>query len=121
MTQTLTVEGKASALGAAAVLEGNPARANDTLDDIRRVTVEDLQRVGPHVSDSRAADQCQNSRQHCAAGAKKNGEDDAPITATPEDQAPRPGRAGVTRAARLFPGAPAGRALGCRAAALGAH
>jgi zinc protease len=37
--------GLASALGEAAVLEGDPARVNTDLENLRRVTAEDVQRV----------------------------------------------------------------------------
>ena len=94
--QTLTVEGKASALGRAAVLEGDPAKANDVLDDIRRVTVEDLQRVArTYLVPARQINV--NIPAAAGAGQKKNPEEDAPITAIPEEKAPRPGRPGVTR------------------------
>jgi zinc protease len=103
--QTLTVEGKASALGAAAVLEGNPARANDALNDIRRVTVEDLQRVArTYLIPERQINV--KIPASARATAKKNAEEDAPITATPEDQSPRPGRPGVTRPQGYFPAPP---------------
>jgi zinc protease len=45
VTETLTVEGKASALGEAALLRGDPDYVNVALDRIRAVTVEDIQRV----------------------------------------------------------------------------
>ncbi len=45
VTGTLTVEGKASALGEAALLRGDPDEVNLALDRIRAVTVEDVQRV----------------------------------------------------------------------------
>ena len=105
-SKTLTVEGKASALGEAAVLEGKPARANDMLADIRRVTVEDLQRVARTYLTPERQINVNIPATGGADGAKKNSEEDAPITATPETQAPRPGRAGVTRPQGYFPAPP---------------
>ena len=45
VSETLTVAGKASALGEAALLRGDPDYVNVALDRIRAVTVEDVQRV----------------------------------------------------------------------------
>jgi len=105
VTQTLTVEGKASALGEAAVLEGNPARANDILDDIRRVTLDDLHRVAREylVPERQINVSIPAAR---SAGPKKNAEDDAPITAQPETKTPRAGRDGVSRPQGFFPAPP---------------
>ncbi len=106
VTQTLTVEGKASALGEAAVLEGNPERANDILDDIRRVTREDLERVAREYLVPDRQIKVLIPSTGMAAGPKKNPEEDAPITAQPEQQAPRPGRPGVSRPSGFFPAPP---------------
>src|SRR5262249_14698578 len=99
------VEGKASALGEAAVLEGNPERANDILDDIRRVTVDDLQRVArKYLVPERQINVTIPASGK--GGSKKNPEDDAPITAAAAQQAPRPGRPRVTRPQGFFPAPP---------------
>ena len=45
VTQNLSINSKARALGQAAVVEGDVSRVNRELENIRRVTVEDLQRV----------------------------------------------------------------------------
>ena len=45
VTQNLTIDSKARAIGYAAVVEGDVARVNRQIEDVRRVTVEDLQRV----------------------------------------------------------------------------
>ncbi len=104
--QTLTIEGKASALGEAAVLEGNPARANDILADVRRVTIDDLKRVARTYLVPERQIKVLIPSTGMAAGPKKNPEEDAPITAEPETQAPRPGRPGVARPQGFFPAPP---------------
>lgn len=104
--QTLTIEGKASALGEAAVLEGNPARANDILADVRRVTIDDLQRVAREYLVPERQIKVMIPATGKAAGPKKNAEEDAPITAEPERQAPRPGRPGVSRPQGFFSAPP---------------
>lgn len=54
VTETLTVEGKASALGEAALLRGDPDYVNVALERIRAVTVEDVQRVArTYLADER--------------------------------------------------------------------
>lgn len=45
VTQNLEIENKARTLGNAAVVEGDVARVNRQLEDVRRVTVDDLRRV----------------------------------------------------------------------------
>ena len=76
------------------MLEGNPERANDILDDIRRVTREDLERVARQYLVPDRQIKVLIPSTGMAAGPKKNPEEDAPITAQPEQQAPRPaGRA----------------------------
>ena len=104
--QTLTIEGKASALGEAAVLEGNPARANDILEDVRRVTIDDLQRVARTYLVPERQIKVLIPATGMAAGPKKNAEEDAPITAEAERQAPCPGRPGVSRPQGFFPAPP---------------
>ncbi|HEY4312870.1 MAG TPA: pitrilysin family protein [Pirellulales bacterium] len=106
VTQTLTVEGKASALGEAAVIEGNPERANDILADVRRVTIDDLQRVAKKYLVPDRQIKVIIPASGMAAGPKKNPEEDAPITAQTETQAPRPGRPGVSRPQGFFPAPP---------------
>ncbi|MBI2824314.1 MAG: insulinase family protein [Planctomycetia bacterium] len=95
--QTLSVEGKASALGRAAVLEGDAGRANDRLAAIARVTIADLKRVAEKYLDPNRRINVLIPASGPGAGSKKNAEEDAPITAEPEKEAPRPGRPGVSR------------------------
>ncbi len=45
VTQNLTIDRKARAIGYAAVVEGDVSRVNQQIDAVRAVTVEDLQRV----------------------------------------------------------------------------
>lgn len=103
ITESLTVDSKASALGSAAVLEGDVSRINTRLDRIRKVTTDDIQRVAQQYLDL----------EHAITGRVKSNllgtlgnmlgfkEDveDAPITGTPETDPPPPGRPGVSRPA----------------------
>lgn len=109
---TLTIESKAQQLGSAAVIEGDPARLNTELERVRAVTPEVLLRVARQYLDP------QKSYTLTIEGnllgslfAKKKGEDDAPITATPETEPPPPGRAGLERPAAYPRTAPIGAAL----------
>ncbi|MBU0637922.1 MAG: insulinase family protein [Planctomycetes bacterium] len=98
VTENLTINSKASALGSAATLEGDVARVNERLAQIRRVTVEDLQRVAQtYLAPTRALRiEVQRNLLGTLFG-KKASEDEAPITAEPEEVAPPPGRPGLTR------------------------
>jgi zinc protease len=54
IAQLSSVESKASALGNAAVIEGDPRRVNSSIDRIRAVTLEDVKRVAnTYLADSR--------------------------------------------------------------------
>ncbi len=93
--ETLTVEGKATVLGTAAVVLGDPNRANDILERIEAVTTEDVRRV---------ADEYLVPRRSLTVKVRQNMEgskDDetATVTAATEAQAPAPGRAGERRPA----------------------
>ncbi len=96
---TLTVEGKATMLGRAAVLEGGPQRANERLDAIRRVTIADLARVAKEYLAPERLTFITIPANRGGPGGAKNPEEDAPITAKPETTAPPPGRPGVARPA----------------------
>lgn len=110
VVSNLTVEGKAAVLGQAAVLEGDPARANQRLAEIRAVTAADLQRVARQYLASDRTVTMNVPGQDPLGGGKKDSptakEDDAPITAEPEKQAPPPGRKGVTRPSNYAAAAP---------------
>lgn len=101
VVSNLTVEGKASVLGQAAVLQGDPARANQRLKQIRQVTAADIQRVAKTYLAANRLMTLNVPGQGLLGGGKKDSstakEDEAPITAEPEKQAPPPGRKGTTR------------------------
>ncbi len=101
--QNLTIVSKASALGSAAVLEGNAARVNERLAAIRRVTPDDLQRcaktyLAPERGTAGTVQQNMLGALGSMLGFKKK-EETPPITAQPETEPPPPGRAGLTRPA----------------------
>ncbi len=100
VTENLEIESKAKMLGSAAVDYGDVSQVNQWIDDIRKVTVEDLQRVdNEYLADKRAleikVDRSLPSAAGGAAGIAKG--EDAPITAKPEKVAPKPGRNGLER------------------------
>jgi zinc protease len=101
VTESLTVESKAAALGSAAVLEGDVSRINDRLNRIRSVTADDIQRVAKTYLD---LDHALTGRiQSNLLGALgsfvgiKDDVENAPITGKAETNPPPPGRPGVTR------------------------
>lgn len=102
--QTLSVDSRATALGAAAVLEGDLARVNKKLELARRATTADLLRVAKQYL----------APEHCLTftvegnllgsifggkSAEIKKEENAPITAKPETDPPPPGRPGLRRPA----------------------
>jgi zinc protease len=96
--QNLTVNSKAGALGNAAVIEGDAGRLNHRLDDIRRVTAEDLQRVANTYFGAGRALKFNIERNLLGTLlGSKNEEEDAPVTAEREESAPPPGRPGQSR------------------------
>jgi len=99
VTQTQTVASKASVLGNAAVLEHDLSKVNTRLDEIRAVTKEDVQRVAnEYLATNRALKiTVEQNLLGMLMGKKGSAEEDAPITAEPEAEAPPPGRKGVTR------------------------
>ncbi len=101
ITSTLTVASKAQTLGGAAVVEGGAGRANAELDAIRRVTPEVIARVArTYLAPERATTiTVERNLLGSLFGRGKSAEDDAPITATPEVEAPPPGRPGLRRPA----------------------
>lgn len=98
VTETLTVVSKATALGNAAVLEHDPGRLNNRMEKIRKLTPDDLLKVAKVYFDPQKEIRAriEGSLLGSLFG-KKNTEESAPITATPETEAPAPGRAGATR------------------------
>lgn len=104
VVETLTVEGKAQALGSAAVLEGDASRVNHRLAAIRDVTREDLKRV---ANEYLAPERLMSITVKRAEGDdSKQREEDAPITAQPERDAPPPGRPGLNRPSPALAAAP---------------
>ncbi len=106
VTENLSVESKAGALGRAAVLEGDAKRVNERIRVLRSATAADIQRVAQTYLTPEAAlkGRVETNLLGTLLGRKK-AEDEAPITATPETQAPAPGRGGLSRPAD-FPTAP---------------
>jgi len=101
VTENLNVAAKASVLGQAAVLEGDTARVNSRIEDIRNVTAADLLRVAQtYLDPDRALTfRVKGNLRGALAKDKKNAEDEAPITGQPETDPPAPGRPGETRPA----------------------
>ncbi|MDQ1255947.1 MAG: zinc protease [Candidatus Hydrogenedentes bacterium] len=96
VTENLYVVSKASALGSAAVLEGDTARVNRRLDAVRAVTADDLLRVAKTYLDPNRALNVKVERNLLGALTQKP-EEDPPVSAEPEKEAPPPGRPGLTR------------------------
>lgn len=102
ITQSLTVANKATALGSAAVLEGDPARINHRSALIRRATADDLRRVAQKYLDSEKCLSINVERNLLGSvfGGKSQAlkdEENAPITAKPETNPPPPGKPGLRR------------------------
>ncbi len=97
VTSNLSVSSKASILGNAAVIKGDVSRVNRVFDEIRAVTVADIQRVAKKylTDDGQIVFIIKENAKGALAGEKDK--EDAPVTAEPELQAPPPGRTGVTR------------------------
>lgn len=113
VAQNLTVSSKASVLGQAAVLEGDISRVNRQFDDIRAVTIEDVQRVAKEYFAPERALKITVERNLLGAllGGKKNAEEDSLVTATPEENPPAPGRPGVKRPDSIAAAPPRGGLL----------
>lgn len=109
VVSNLTVEGKASVLGSTAVLKGDVAKANRSLDEIRAVTAGDVLRVAkkylaPERSLAMSIDG--GGAGPLSASRSKTDEEDAPITAKAETNPPPPGRPGVSRPGGALVAAP---------------
>jgi zinc protease len=101
VTESLTVDSKAAALGSAAVLEGDVSRINTRLDRIRAVTAEDIQRMATtYMNPEHAITGNVKSNLLGTLGSMlgfKGDVENAPITGAPELDPPPPGRPGVRR------------------------
>ncbi len=114
--QSLTVSSKATALGSAAVLEGDPSRVNRRAELIRRATTADLQRVAQKYLDPERSMSVTVERNLLGSifGGKSQAlkeEENAPITAEAEKTPPPPGKPGLRRPAD-FPAKPPLASLG---------
>lgn len=102
VTQNLEIKSKARMLGNAAVKKGDASRANTRLEEIRAVTVEDIQRVAnQYLTDDKAYTFIVKPNPKGAMAGKKDDES-ALVTSQREETAPAPGREGVSRP-KTFP------------------
>ena len=104
ISSCLNVHDKAGMLARAEVLEGDANRANQHLDEMRKVTADDILRVAQtYLAPEKALNVTipQNilGKAKGLLGASKPSEESAPITAKREEKAPPPGRPGLTRPA----------------------
>ena len=99
VTTNLQIESKATLLGNAAVTVGDVSKANTMLDEIRSVTKEDIQRAAKQYLPTDRVIQFTVLQNQGMQNARKDNEE-APITAEPELDAPAPGRDGVKRPSR---------------------
>jgi zinc protease len=97
VTDNLKVEKKASLLGTAAVVMGDVSRVNQSIDEINSVTADDILRAANQYLVPEHALEVKVERNLLGAVFSKSEEDDSPITAPREDNAPAPGRAGEVR------------------------
>jgi zinc protease len=104
VTENLRIESKAEMLGDAAVEYGDVSQVNRQMDDIRKVTAADIQRVAnEYLTDKRAMEIKVDRHMLSAAGVAK--EEEGIITAEPDSDelsrvekvAPKPGRGGLER------------------------
>ncbi len=98
VTQNLQIENKARMLGSAAVEYGDVSYVNRWLDDIRKVTADDIVRVANKylIPEREVRVKVERNLPEAVADKKKT-EEQAPITAEIEKVAPRPGRPGLER------------------------
>jgi len=106
VTDNLTVESKASLLGTAAVVMGDVSRVNQSIDDIKSVTADDILRAANEYLVPEHALEVKVERNLLGTVFSKSKEDDSPITAPREDEAPPPGRAGEVHPAGYPKSAP---------------
>jgi zinc protease len=100
VTENLRIESKAEMLGSAAVEYGDVSQANRWMDDIRKVTAADIQRVANEYLTDKRTLEVKVDRNILGAASGMLGiakEEETPITAEPEKVAPKPGRGGLER------------------------
>jgi zinc protease len=100
VTENLRIDSKAEMLGSAAVDYGDVSQVNRQLDDIRKVTAADIQRVVSEYLTEKRALEVEVERNLLSAAGSMLGiakEEETPITAEPEKVAPKPGRGGLKR------------------------
>ena len=97
VVKNLTIESKAKALGSAEVIVGDVSRINTELEDIRKVTAGDIRRAANKYLRSDRVLRGKIERNLLGMVTGKTKQEEAPITAEPEKQAPKPGRDGVVR------------------------
>ncbi len=101
VTESLTVSSKASALGSAAVLEGDASRINTRIERIRAVTPDEIQAAANRYLDMNHAitGHVKSNLLGALGSLFSKGDDieDTPVTGERETDAPAPGRPGVTR------------------------
>jgi len=96
VTQNLRIESKARMLGSAAVEFGNVSQVNRWLDDIRKVTADDIVRVANKYLTAERALRVKVERNPSGAlSDERKKEEKAPFTAKIETVAPKPGRPGL--------------------------
>lgn len=96
VTANLEIESKASLLGRAAVTMGDVSKVNTLIDQIRSITSQNVQQAAIKYLDTNRVYEFIIKQNTGMAQARKDDED-APITAQPELQAPAPGRPDVKR------------------------
>jgi zinc protease len=100
VTENLKIESKAEMLGNAAVEYGDVSQVNRWMDDIRKVTAADIQRVANEYLTDKRTLEVKVDRNILGAASGMLGiakEEETPITAEPEKVAPKPGRGGLER------------------------
>jgi zinc protease len=100
VTENLRIESKAEMLGGAAVEYGDVSQVNRWMDDIRKVTAADIQRVANEYLTEERTLEVKVERNILGAASGMLGiakEEETPITAEPEKVAPKPGRGGLER------------------------
>jgi len=99
VTENLKIESKAEKLGDAAVEYGDVSQVNRQMDDIRKVTAADIQRVANEYLTDKRAMEIKVDRHMPSAGSATGGakEEEGIITAEPEKVSPKPGRGGLER------------------------